>query len=110
MHPVLIRVRLTNALGSLEGVHDVGQVAVGVALVHQRVELYQSFHDGKLSLVELVPVFDLVAHKVDGLVLVHQVVGLLDPALDVVFLVVRVLPERLNSLSVSFWPEVFRRV
>ena len=36
--PVLVRVLLPDPLGSLESVHDVGQVQVGVTLVHQVIQ------------------------------------------------------------------------
>lgn len=64
LQPVLVGVGGADALGGLEGVHDVGHRDVGVALVHQRVQLLQRLQDGRLELVELPPV--LVLRGVEG--------------------------------------------
>ena len=55
LEPLLVRVVLPYPLGGLERVHGVGQVHVGVALVHEGVEHLQGLHRAAPEMVEAQP-------------------------------------------------------
>ena len=78
VEPFLVRVLLSDPLCSLESVHNIRQVQVGITFVNlkkcvcetclnsltcQLVEHVQSLHDGRLHVVELQPFFVLLCHK-----------------------------------------------
>ena len=88
LEPLLVGVVTADPLRGLEGVHDVGQLGVGVALVHQVVQHLERLHDGRLEVVELEPLVVLLPHEVHCLVGVHLGVGPLHPLPDLVLLAV----------------------
>mmetsp|Transcript_7539 Transcript_7539/g.19429 ORF Transcript_7539/g.19429 Transcript_7539/m.19429 type:complete len:335 (+) Transcript_7539:455-1459(+) len=55
VEPVLVRMLLPDALGGLEGVHNVGKICVGIALIHHLVEQVERPHRVQLKVVKFQP-------------------------------------------------------
>lgn len=112
VEPVVVRVVLPDAFGRLEGVHDVGDVHVRIALVHQLVETFQGLAHRRLEVVELGPLVDLGQDEVHRLVRVHLLVGPAYPLLDRIVLVHGVVTELLDGFLGEFRLRTvdFRRV
>lgn len=91
LEPVFVGVVSADSLCGLEGVEGVGEVHVRVGLIHQLIQRHYRLHHPHLTVVEAGPLRMLLLDEAQGLVGVHEFVGLEDSLDQISILIVSVV-------------------